>query len=119
MFTDICSNRHGGNTESKTAFHSLKGFLARQRAEIIILFDSHPEGLIAEEIEELLHRERSSVSARCSELKASGILVRKPLLVDEHGTRVYERRRTKSGRSAAVLMLSGEKSSEGIQLWKP
>jgi hypothetical protein len=50
--------------------------------------------------------DRSSVSARCSELKTLGYVTRKKIGERTNGEFIFERRRTRSGRSAAVLVFN-------------
>ena len=96
---DICSNRHGGNPESRAAFNKISGHTAAQEAEILSLLASFPGGLISEQIEDALSLGRSSVSARISELKRRGLVGLKDI-----GDGKYERRRTRSGCTAAVVV---------------
>jgi hypothetical protein len=102
---DICGRKHGGNPESREAFKQLSPHRKQQAAKIIVTAVATPEGLTAEEFEEVLGIERSSVSARCSELRERGLLIRKQIAVDPAGgPPVYLRRRNRSGAWAAVLV---------------
>jgi len=94
---DICRNRHKGNKYSETANTSLRG---GAKAKICAAIVQHVAsrgaiGATAEEIMNSLSMRYATVSARCSELKASGVLV-------EQGSR-----KTTSGRPAAVLIVIG------------
>jgi len=72
---------------------------------------SRLDGITAEEIEDLLDMSRSSVSARCSELRKLGYLLPKAIeVIPAGGPPIYEqrpgyeKRRNRSGASAAVLV---------------
>jgi hypothetical protein len=106
--SDICSNRHGGNSESKAAYRKIEGHIAAQTAEVAALVAAHPEGLTAEETEDLLGIKRSSISARFTELKRFGLIVKKRIGLSPKGEEIYERRKTRSGCSAAVFIYHGE-----------
>ena len=103
---DICLNNHGGNSESISAFHALTPHLNRQTAMVVAAIVADPEGVTAEEIEETLGLSRSSVSARCSELRKRGLILPKQVEVDPPGdsSSVYLRRKNRSGSWAAVLV---------------
>jgi len=102
---DITANRHGGNPESKGAFAKIEDHIAAQTSEVLALYEEHPEGLIGEEVERLTRLRRSSVSARLSELRKRGLLIRK-WIGTINGKIAYERRSTSSGATAAVLVLN-------------
>lgn len=88
---DICRNKHKGNPESEEA--NLRTNKEIQRWRIIEAFKPANE-LIAEQVEKLTGMRRSTVSARVSELKRDGILMK-----------TGERRPTSTGCNAAVLRL--------------
>lgn len=88
---DICENNHGGNAESVAAFKSLNGNELRSKVMDHIA-SCGKAGATCDEIELALGITHQSASARCTELKANG---------DVHSLTT---RRTRSGRSAAVLV---------------
>jgi len=90
---DICANKHGGNLESQEAFLKIKNRRNEQHQRIIGYLTLHP-GLICEELETALRLQRSTISARVSELRKAGIVV--PI----------GRAPTKSGCSASRLYIN-------------
>lgn len=97
-YDDICRNYHGGNPESDEA--NLATRKAKDAARIIIYLLSHDGGLTCDELEDALGLQHQTCSARCAELKRDKIVIRKPM-DSEH----YERRLTRNGCWAAVLVL--------------
>lgn len=91
---DITAGRHGGNPESAAANDSISPDKARLR-RLVLTFIRH-RGLVgatSDEVEISLRLSHQTVSARISELKASGEL-----------RDTGRRRPTRSGRGAAVLI---------------
>ena len=78
--------------------------LKPQEKIIIELLAKHKNGFTEEEISKRLNLNRGSATARCSELKNAGVLTWKRISngVPAH----YEKRKTVSGKSARVLVLS-------------
>src|SRR6516164_7534558 len=95
-YSDICANRHGGNTESIDANIDTARKKARDRALITDFFRRHGPH-ICEEAEAALDMSHQTCSARISELKADGIL--EP---------TKDRRETRTGSMARVLKLASE-----------
>lgn len=90
---DICETRHGGNTESVAAHHSIVGcktFLHQRILQSI----RQSNGLTCDEIELMLNLSHQTASARISELKAIGKITKNGI------------RATRSGRKAAILVES-------------
>ena len=104
MLKDICANRRRGNPESRAVFNKIQNHIAAHEAEVLAVLARYREGLTAEQIEETLHLKRSSVSARISELKRRGLVGLKWIGVGKDGRPLYERRKTRSGSSAAVVV---------------
>lgn len=119
---DICRNKHGGNPESEDAnLHTDK-----ERDELrVIEFLAATEGSTQDKVSEQLGMPSQTCSARCSDLKKKGILIPKPKAccdacgkgMSEHSSSSkcnryigYERRPTRRGRPAAVLVVA--------KLWK-
>lgn len=94
---DICENNHGGNMESVAA-HA-KARKARDHKLITeSLYLAGQYGATCDELEVKIGMSHQSCSARCSELLAAQWIYRKPF-----GTG-YEKRKTRTGRAAAVLV---------------
>ncbi len=89
------------NQESSAAYRQTEYFFPKQQAKIIALMQGYPDGLLREEISYLAGLKLQSTCARVNELLTAGILTTK-LLPDGVS---YQRRRTVSGREAAVLIL--------------
>jgi hypothetical protein len=89
---DICANKHGGNEYSVQANDSLSPVAkGHQQFDILAELNKHyPDGMTCQEIERALKMERSSASARWSELKR-----------DKHIEKIGTRK-TSSGRKAGV-----------------
>jgi hypothetical protein len=91
---DICRNRHQGNPESEAA--NLQTNKARDRAKVIAHITAQgARGSTCEELSVSLGLRYTTASARCSELKADGVIVTSG-----------ERRPTQTGSMAAVLVLA-------------
>lgn len=91
---DICRNRHGGNPFSDAAHESAKATKQQTIRDIIDhLKRQGINGATCDEIEVALGLKHQTASARCSDLKNAKI-------VKENG-----RRKTRSGSTAAVLVL--------------
>ena len=93
MKDDICSNKHQDNPcsiDAHKAVESSKEILKRQ----IVTYVTEARGATTEEISRAIGIRYTTASARCSELKRSGVLV-------ESG----RKRLTSSGVPAAVLIL--------------
>lgn len=107
MGIDICANNHKGNPESVAAFHSLEGQricgLIRHELEL-----AGKNGMTCDELEVTLQMRHQTVSSRCSELLNAGVIIRKPLWPPppKKVKQKYQRRRTRSRRWAAVLVLA-------------
>jgi hypothetical protein len=101
---DITASRHGGNAESALAFRDIRPHLAEQTARVASIILQHPKGLTAQEIEGISGIPYNCVSARCAELKAHGFVLRKKLGTSLEGKPFYERRHTRSGSLAVVLI---------------
>lgn len=107
---DITANRFLSNPESTAAFEAVVPHLNRQTAMVVAAVLSRLDGITAEEIEDLLDMPRSSVSARCSELRKRGFILPKQIEVTPPGgLPVYERRKNRSGSFAAVLVWNESK----------
>lgn len=95
---DICRNNHGGNPESVKADRSTNKNRDCQRVlDVLRLRGQH--GATCDEVETALGLSHQTCSARCAELLRDGAVIRKAAGVG------YERRKTRSGRGAAVLVL--------------
>lgn len=93
---DICANNHGGNAESKDAHASLSGVSTQLRDQVFSFIQScGSRGATCDEIEISLGLSHQTASARCSELKERKLV------------RIGEKRKTRSGRSAAALVVDG------------
>lgn len=93
---DITRNRHRDNPESIEAYESLEpGSLARMRGEIYVWVRArgYPRGATGDEIQIATGYLHQTTSARISELRKLGYLVP-----------TAERRPTRSGRNARVLV---------------
>jgi len=100
---DICRNKHGGNPESEAANISLSvGVKTMLKFEIETYIERQGmSGATCDEIEAALNIRHQTASARVSELKEEARIHQAPF-----------RRKTRSGRSAAVY-LSGPGESFG------
>jgi hypothetical protein len=93
---DITRNYHGGNRESTEAHRSIVPLKETLRRRVISFVRSRGEhGATSDEIELALGLPHQTVSARITEGKAGGDLVPSG-----------RRRLTRSGRSAAVLVVA-------------
>lgn len=93
---DITRNFHGGNAESNAAHRSIVTAKETLRRRVIDFARSRGEhGATSDEIEVALGLPHQTVSARITEAKADGALVPSG-----------ERRQTRSGRNAAVLVVA-------------
>lgn len=91
---DITSRFHGGNPESVEAHDSIKNIKAKMRARVLATIRQRGvRGMTSDEAEVALGLSHQSVSARFTELKAEGSIVPSG-----------ERRATRSGRNAAVMV---------------
>jgi hypothetical protein len=88
---DICRNNHNGNAQSLEASASVQSFKAEQRMRVFSAI-RNCGGATCDELERHLGLSHQACSARCSELLSDGSVYR-------NGTR-----RTRSGRSAAILI---------------
>lgn len=96
MHGDITANFHGGNAESVAAHASILPAKETLRRKVIAFVRSRgPQGATSDEIELALGLPHQTVSARITEAKAGGDLAPSGL-----------RRLTRSGRSAAVLVVA-------------
>ena len=103
---DICSNYHNNNPESVDAHSSIISLKDKNRRKIIEHL--HRVGIVGatcDELEASLGLSHQTCSARCSDLLRLNWILRKPL-----GPGAYEKRKTRSGRNAAVLIHSCFKS---------
>jgi hypothetical protein len=94
---DICQKNHGGNPESVAA----RAKTQKQRDQIRIdayLHKAGQAGATCDQLEVELGMSHQTCSARCSELLAIQWIYRKPF-----GSG-YEKRKTRTGRHAAVLV---------------
>jgi hypothetical protein len=107
IMEDITANKHRGSPESVAAFKRIEGNIAKERARVLSVLVANPGGLIAQEIEDVLEISCCSVSARMAELKKSGLIARKLLRVAPDGKPEYLRRKTRSGATAGVYVVSG------------
>lgn len=97
---DICARRHMGSAESiaaNVAVHENKSELRRR----VLAYVRFVGASTCEEVSGALDIPYQTVSARCSELKAEGFLVK-----------TGDRRQTTSGCSAAVLRATTEAERE-------
>ena len=93
---DITRNFHGGNAESTAAHRSIVPMKETLRRRVISFVRERGEhGATSDEIELALGLPHQTVSARITEAKAGGDLVPSG-----------RRRLTRSGRSAAVLVVA-------------
>lgn len=94
MSADITAGRHGGNPESAEASASIDPDKARLRRLVVAYVRTCGEaGATCDEVEEALGLAHQTASARITEAKALGEL-----------RRTDDRRPTRSGRNAAVLV---------------
>lgn len=100
MSEDICRNNHGGNPESEAANEGTSKSRDRQRI-IDRLSMVGLSGDTCDNIEVVLGMSHQTASARCSELRRDGTAIPKP-----SGNGKYERRQTRTGSTAAVLVLA-------------
>ena len=94
---DICQNIHGGNPESVAA-HAVTQKQRDRQLVISSLYKRGRHGATCDELEVALGMSHQTCSARCSELLALQWIYRKPF-----GSG-YEKRKTRTGRNAAVLI---------------
>ena len=95
---DITQNKHGGNEESILAFEKNKGSRDNQRREIfdiVALMGAY--GVTTDEIVHGFDYAIQTVSARMSELKRDGMIVK------------IGRRKTRSGSTAGVFVVAEAK----------
>jgi predicted transcriptional regulator len=92
---DICSNRHGGNSESSAAYRSSSAEERRVMRERILNYAKRcgAFGITADEVAAKSGLVHNRVAPRISELKRDGFLVE-----------TANRRRTRLGKSAMVLI---------------
>lgn len=91
---DITRNRHHGNQESKEAFLAVQDALPEARAKVLDFIRAQGErGATTDEVARAFNVGANVVSGRLSELK-------KAMLIKDSG----ERRKTRSGKNAAVLV---------------
>ena len=89
---DITRNRHGGNAESTLA--NRDGNKKKDEARVFeIIKDAGDHGITLDEVAERMDRTPNSISGRISQLKKDG-------KVAPNG----ERRKTRTGSSAAVIV---------------
>jgi hypothetical protein len=92
--TDITRNYHGGNPESDAAWRSVRGHAGTVRLWVVrYVYRLGARGATCDEIERALDLSHQTASARVTEAKQRGEIV-------PNG----ERRRTRSGRHAAVYV---------------
>ena len=94
---DICQNIHGGNPESVAA-HAVTPKQRDRRLVISSLYKRGPHGATCDEMEAELGLSHQTCSARCSDLLKLQWIARKQLGAG------YEKKKTRTGRSAAVLV---------------
>ena len=93
MSEDVCENNHKGNPESVAAHKGTDK--NRDQARVLAsIAGAGPQGRTCDEVEALLSMSHQTASARCSDLKKQG-------LVQVSAAR----RKTRSGSSAAVLVV--------------
>ncbi len=97
---DITRNYHGGDAES-TAANLLTNKDRDRRRILEHLEKCGPNGDTCDHIEQALGISHQTCSARCSELKRDGMVIRKPVL-DGIG---YAKATTRSGALAALLII--------------
>lgn len=94
MTTDITAARHGGNPESVEAHASIEHDKTRLRSRIVEFVRLRGEhGATCDEVERALGLSHQTTSPRVTEANACGELIR-----------TIARRRTRSGRMAAVYV---------------
>lgn len=94
MSADITAGRHGGNTESAEANDSIADIKPTLRKRVVEYVRSRgTDGATSDEIEIALDMRHQTASARITEAKQLGLL-----------TKTDQRRPTRSGHSAAVLV---------------
>lgn len=97
LSADITRGYHGGNPESNAAHRSIVASKGALRRRVVSFVRERGErGATVDEIEVALGLSHQTVSARVTEAKADGDLVLSG-----------ERRPTRSGRGAAVLVAAG------------
>src|SRR5262245_66132246 len=95
-YNDICANRHKGNERSQDANRDTAPRKLRARERLLQAWEAYgAEGTIAEVVGDVLGMRHQTCSARCSELKRDGLLVR-----------TGRTARTSSGSLADVLVLA-------------
>lgn len=95
---DICRHNHGGNTESVVA-HARTNKDRDCGRVLDRIRECGQDGATCDELEFGLTMSHQTCSARCSDLLRLGLVMRKPF------RDTYERRKTRAGRPAAVLVL--------------
>jgi hypothetical protein len=95
---DICRHNHGGNPESYSAHaRTNKDRDCGRILDLLLILGR--VGATCDEMERDLGISHQTLSARCSDLLRLGLVMRKPT------GDTYERRKTRAGRAAAVLVL--------------
>jgi hypothetical protein len=95
---DITRRYHQGDIFSHLAHQSIIGSKAILRAKVIgYIREQGAYGATSDEVEEALGLSHQTISARITEAKADGTLVPSGM-----------RRKTRSGRNAAVLITKGD-----------
>lgn len=92
---DICLGRHGGNAESQEAHERVKAGKTDVWARIMDYARSKPLGVTCDECAQHFGVSPNQISGRLTELLAQGRLVR-----------TAERRKTRSGCMAKVLLVT-------------
>jgi DNA-binding transcriptional ArsR family regulator len=107
--TDITINRNLGSETSREAFKRLRArsLLSEGRRLVLLALNrAGIAGLTAEEAGNAVLMGYTTVSARISELKKLGLVTTKKIGTDKSGRPVYEKRRTRSGSPAFVIVLT-------------
>src|SRR5258708_39994459 len=94
------------NAESAAAYRSTQYVRGDQQRVVLEALESHPGGLIREEICDVTTLKTQSVTARISELVGMGLVTKKRRSTPDAQGRWYETRLTSSGRPTAVLILA-------------
>lgn len=101
MNTDPTANYHGGNPESTEAYASVASTTANLRRRVVSFIRMRGAfGATSDEIEAFSGVAHQTISARITEAKARGLLIDSGL-----------RRKTRSGRTAAVLITPEHKET--------
>lgn len=74
MADDICSNRHRGNPESQAAFDFVASKIGPMHDRLLAIL--RRQAMTSKELERYTGMTRSTISARLSELKSSGHIVK-------------------------------------------